>query len=80
MPTLHVRNVPDDLYARLRQRAAVQNRSLSAEVISLLDTALEGSGAAQADVLERIRRRRFFEPAAAGAPESTSLLRADRER
>jgi antitoxin FitA len=80
MPTLHVRNVPDDLYARLRQRAAAQNRSLSAEVISLLDAALEGSTAAQAAVLERIRRRRFFEPAAADAPESTSLLREDRER
>lgn len=80
MPTLHVRNVPDDLYARLRQRAATQNRSLSAEVISLLDTALEGSTAAQAAVLERIRRRRFFEPATAGAPESTYLLREDRDR
>jgi antitoxin FitA len=80
MPTLHVRNVPDHLYERLRRRAVAQNRSLSAEVISLLDTALEGDSGAQADVLERIRRRRFFEPGAAGAPDSASLLRADRVR
>ena len=40
MPTLHVRNVPESLYDQIRQRAQMQNRSLSAEVIMLLDHAL----------------------------------------
>ncbi|MCA9951300.1 MAG: hypothetical protein KDE48_16735 [Anaerolineales bacterium] len=31
MPTLHVRNVPETVYARLRERAQTQNRSISAE-------------------------------------------------
>lgn len=80
MPVLHVRNVPESLYERIRERAQAQNRSLSAEVIILLDVALEASGAAQADLLDGIRRRRFFQPAAAGAPDSTTLLREDRAR
>jgi hypothetical protein len=34
----------------------------------------------QKEVLERIRRRRTFRPADVGAPDSTTLLREDRER
>jgi plasmid stability protein len=42
MPILHVRNVPDELYSRLKQQAQAKNRSISAEVILLLDRALAG--------------------------------------
>ena len=80
MPTLHVRNVPETLYDRLRQRAQERNRSISAEVVMLLDSALEESEDTQTELLDSIRRRRFFNPAAAGAPDSTTLLREDRER
>lgn len=38
MAILHIRNVPDELYERLRRRAAAQHRSLSAEVIELLES------------------------------------------
>ena len=80
MPTLHVRNIPDTLYDRLRQRAQTQNRSLSAEVVILLDYALEETEHSQAELLDNIRRRRFFSPADANAPDSTTLLREDRHR
>ncbi|HEX6383983.1 MAG TPA: Arc family DNA-binding protein [Anaerolineae bacterium] len=80
MATLHVRNVPKELYERLRQRARERNRSLSAEVITLLEHALEEPEYTQAEVLNNIRRRRFFEPKAVYAPDSTTLLRQDRER
>ena len=80
MPTLHVRNVPDSIYDRLRQRAQARNRSISAEVVMLLDLALEESENNQAQVLDRIRRRRFFDPASVNAPDSTTLLREDREQ
>ena len=80
MSILHVRNVPDELYTRLQQRAETQRRSLSAEVILLLDWALEQVERTPEDVLASIRRRRFFDPIAAGAPESTLLLREDRDR
>lgn len=80
MPILHVRNVPDSLYERIRQRAMQQNRSISAEVINLLDEALAQSDLSQAEILANIRRRRFFRPADQGAPDSATLLRQDRAR
>lgn len=80
MATLHVRNVPDELYDRLRLQAEEKNRSLSAEVIILLDSALETNRQKQTEILDRIRRRRFFQPSAVGAPDSTTFLRQDRER
>ncbi len=80
MPTLHVRNVPENVYARLRERAQTQNRSISAEAITLLDYALTSTEQSQGQLLENIRRRRFFNPNAVGAPDSTTLLRQDRER
>ena len=80
MPILHVRNVPDELYARLQHRAETQRRSLSAEVITLLEWAVDETDRSPELSLASIRRRRFFEPAAVGAPDSTTLLRQDRDR
>jgi plasmid stability protein len=80
MSTLHVRNVPDALYERIQRRARAQGRSITAEVISLLERAVEEANDGQAEVLAEIRRRRFFNPSAAGAPDSTTLLREDRKR
>jgi len=80
MSILHVRNVPDSLYLRLKERADAQRRSLSAEVITLLEWAI-GEAERRPDItLEAIRRRRSFSPAGVGAPDSTSLLREDRGR
>jgi plasmid stability protein len=80
MSILHVRNIPDELYERIRRRARAQSRSISAEVIVLLKRALTETEEAQSDVLADIRRRRYFRPAEAGAPDSTALLREDRAR
>jgi len=80
MPILHVRNVPEDLYDRIKQRAAARNRSISAQVITMLERAAEQSLRSQSKILGGIQRRRFFRPAASGAPDSTTLLREDRSR
>lgn len=80
MPTLHVRNVPEPLYERLRLRAHEQNRSLSAEVISILDRALQDDASSQETLLAEIRRRRSYSPAQAGAPDTTVMLREARNR
>ena len=80
MSTLHVRNVPDDLYQEVRQRAVAQGRSLSAEVVQLLAWAIAETDHSPAATLAAIRSRRLYRPTAAGAPESTGLLREDRGR
>jgi plasmid stability protein len=76
--TLHVRNVPDDLYQQIRGRAETSSRSLSAEVVVLLRGALQEKNPPVAEILADIHRRRFRP--APGAPDSTTLLREDRER
>jgi len=82
MPILHVRNVPDELYARIQQLAHAKNRSVSAQVIRLLDAALQVEEArqSQAKVLASIRRRRLTYARKPSAPDSVTLLREDRER
>lgn len=80
MAILHVRNVPEELYARLKRRADSQRRSLSAEAIMLLEWAIEEAEHTSEATLTSIRRRRSFDPARAGAPDSTALLRQDRDR
>jgi antitoxin FitA len=80
MSVLHVRNVPDALYERLRRKAAEERRSLSSEVITLLSKALDEGEQTPQVTLAAIRERRFFRPADAGAPDSTTMLRQGRER
>ena len=80
MAILHVRNVPEKLYGRIRRLAAEERSSLSAEVIRLLDTAVAGREQRRevASLLAGIRRRRIKLPA--GAPSTLTLLREDRNR
>src|SRR3954452_660497 len=40
MATLHVRNVPDELYERLRDSAPAEGRSIGAQAVSLIRDAL----------------------------------------
>ena len=80
MPTLYVRSVPVEIYERLQKLARAEQRSLSAQVISLLDSSLREADdrKAQSRILRAIRRRRFTPPA--GTPISVKLLREDRGR
>jgi plasmid stability protein len=80
MNTLHVRSVPDELYERLQKLAHAKNRSLSAQVITMLAQAIEDEERRkkQAKVLTSIQRRRFKAPQ--NAPSSLELLREDRGR
>ena len=87
MATLHVRDVPDDLYEQIRQSAAEENRSISAQVVDLLEFAVQQAAATrkQRKILDSFRRRRLkYEKAARAAgyeyPDVTQLIREDRER
>jgi|GEM_PF-484837 plasmid stability protein len=40
MAILHVRNVPDGLYERIRERAQAERRTIGGEVITLLEQAV----------------------------------------
>lgn len=78
MATLHVRGVPDDLYAALTERARERETSLTAETIRLLRRALSLDRLGQAAILEAIRQDRRRLPD--GAPSASQLIREDRGR
>jgi plasmid stability protein len=77
--TLHVRGVPDGLYERVRNLAAARQRSLSAEIVQLLEQALidEDLRAEQSALLDSIRRHRYAPPE---DMNSVVMLREDRRR
>jgi len=80
MPTLHVRNIPDALHARIRQLAETEHCSLSAEVITLLEHAVTDreNRLRQGQVLDRIRTRRA--KTGMKSPSTLDMLREDRKR
>jgi plasmid stability protein len=83
MPTLYVENVPDDLYQALRDRAHGHRKSISAEVLALLEENIPTSAelARRKEFLQRARRIRARpSPASGPFPSSEELQREDRLR
>jgi antitoxin FitA len=88
MATLYVRNLPDDLYAKLQELAASEHRSINAQVITLLEQALKTETQQTEDerrknvpkLLEEIRLRREQLPTNIEWPDSTAMIREDRDR
>jgi hypothetical protein len=72
MPTLYVENVPEELYEPLRARAQARRKSISAEVIELIQQNVPTDA-------ELARRKQFYpnQPSKAGGPRSLSQYRRD---
>lgn len=82
MHALQVRNVPDKVYERLRDASKVHHRSISGEVLHLLEAALgDYKVAGQGDLLSEITSVREDIARRYGvAPSSVDLIREDRDR
>jgi antitoxin FitA len=60
MPSYTVKNIPDELYDRLKQSAAAHRRSINSEFLVCLERGLVGGRTDAAPLLERVdalRRR-----------------------
>ena len=55
MATLTIKNVPDQLYERLRERAAANRRSMNGEAVVCLERVLRGPLVDEPELLERVR-------------------------
>ena len=77
VPTLHLRNVPVEVYERLAARARGNGRSLNAEAVALIDQATRGLTWDEffAKVDERAKRLGFDET----WPAPEDLIREDRD-
>lgn len=83
MPTLYVENVPDQLYEALRERARGHRKSISAEVLALLEENIPAPAelARRREFLDRARRIRARRSRSAGPfPSSEQMQREDRRR
>lgn len=77
MPTLHVREVPSDVYESLQKRARERRTSIAKETIRLLTQALQVDRPGVRELIEAIERDR---PAARrGTPSAAELIREDRQ-
>jgi antitoxin FitA len=72
---LSIKNAPDHVVERLRQRAKRHRRSLERELLAIIETAvLEDQHAKATEVLAEVRRLGLQTPR-----EATALIRADRD-
>lgn len=55
MATMTIKNIPDELYEELKQRAAANRRSINNEVIVLIERAVQYQAQDPNEVLERVR-------------------------
>jgi antitoxin FitA len=74
---LSVKNAPDEIVTRLKQRAALHHRSLQGELMAILEAAANEAPQplSPGDVLARIRATGLATPST-----SVSIIRAGREQ
>ncbi len=72
--TLSIKNVPEDVLERLRQRARRHHRSLQGELRAILDEAIQPKPLSLAGARRRIRGLGL-----STADEATTLIRQDRD-
>lgn len=58
MATLTIKNLPDDLYRNIKQRASQRRRSINSEVIVCLESVVKGSRIDTKSLLSRARHLR----------------------
>ncbi|MBD2504791.1 FitA-like ribbon-helix-helix domain-containing protein [Anabaena azotica] len=86
MATLHALDIPDELYAQLQELAKAENSSIEAQVIKILRQALQKIAEEQEQrknvlkILEESRLRRESRRSDVEWPDSTALIREDRDR
>jgi antitoxin FitA len=72
---LSIKNAPDDIVKRLRERAAKHHRSLQGELLAIIEEAVRRPRRlTPQEVLAEVRRLRLETPA-----EAAAIIRADRD-
>jgi plasmid stability protein len=81
MATLYVRDMPDDLYERLREEARGARRTIGATAIDMLESGLRAPERSL-PIGELLRRARTVRARGAGVTSSSVAgeIRADRDR
>jgi plasmid stability protein len=82
MPSLQIRDLPEDIYRKLVRQAEKEHRSLSQEAVVVLARCLGGYNAQERrrEILRRVLAKPQISTEDAKLPDPAELLREDRER
>lgn len=58
MTTTTIRDIPDQVYEKVKQRAIANKRSVNSEIVLILEQAVESQSFSSSDQLARIRQFR----------------------
>ena len=80
MPTIHVRNVPETVYSKIRSLARAEGRSLNAQVVRLLATVARDTATALSvkEALDEAHAIRTSHSGVRRGPSGLTLLREGR--
>ncbi len=73
MPALTIKNIPDDLYSRLKQAAEIHRRSMNSEILYCVESTLVPR---KVDVSEQISTARRLRAKTASHPLTDEILDA----
>jgi antitoxin FitA len=71
MPTLTLKNIPDDIYIRLKEAAQAHHRSLNSEILYCVERTL---GTHKLDIAEHLSVARTLRAKTAGHPLTDDVL------
>ena len=74
MPSLTIKNIPDEMLMRLRERAQGHHRSLQGEVMSILEEAVQPRRLTISEVYKKVK-----ELGLKTGDDSTTWVREDRD-
>ena len=81
MPAIQIKDVPSSIYTRIKHQAQKHHRSVSGEVLNILETSIQQDDQRPETIFaeitsyrEKIRRKHGT------SPSSVSLIREDRDR
>jgi plasmid stability protein len=58
MPSITVKNIPDEIYDRVREQAKAHHRSINSEIIACLEQTVYPQQVSTDDILQEARRLR----------------------
>jgi plasmid stability protein len=58
MPSITLKNIPEPLYQKIRDRAKAQHRSINSEIIACLEHSTQANHVATDEILYQARRMR----------------------
>lgn len=80
MPALTIRNIPAEVYARLRERARRNRRSITQEAAMIIEEAVRQAEVTANPWAEVERIRETVRSKYGSFPDSAALIREDRQR